>query len=77
MKKSIAALMLATIMLMSTGCTTHTQYGPCVGAFDEKDPKLSYKLAGWNIFVALAFSWAFIAPIVVVANETFCPVGTK
>lgn len=59
------------------GCTTRTEYGACVGAFDEKDPALVYKVSGWNLAMAI-FGFELIAPpILVVVDSTFCPVARK
>lgn len=75
MKKIIAILLLASVL---SGCTSSTEFGECVGLFDEKNPKLTYKLSGWNAFVAVIGSGLmFIPTIMVVANETFCPVGKR
>lgn len=74
MKKIAMILMLALL----AGCTSSTEFGMCVGAFDEKDPKLTYKLSGWNAFLAVIGTSIFFVPtILVIANETFCPVGRK
>jgi hypothetical protein len=69
---------LIVIVVLLAGCTSNTEYGTCIGAFDEKDPKLTYKLSGWNAFMAvLGTSLLFIPTIMVVANNTFCPVAKK
>lgn len=73
--KKIAAIVMIVLL---AGCTSATEHGQCVGMFDEKDPKLTYKLSGWNAFMAVIGSSLFFVPtIIVVANETFCPVGKK
>jgi len=74
MKKFIVIL-LAAIML--SGCTSTTQFGQCIGIADDKNPELVYKLSVWNTFLAIVFSETIIVPIVVLVDETFCPVGTK
>jgi hypothetical protein len=74
MKKVI---LVAAIALLSA-CTSKTEFGDCVGAFDEKKPELTYKLSGWNTFVGVVFSELFLVPpIMVLVNETFCPVAKK
>jgi len=73
MKRFIATLMIVAL----TGCTSATQFGPCVGAFDEKKPDLEYKVSGWNLAMALIFFELVAPPIQVVVDETFCPVGKK
>lgn len=75
MKKAIAITLLAATLV---GCTSSTEFGSCIGLFDDKDPKLTYKLSGWNAFLAVIGTSLFFVPtIIVVANETFCPVGRK
>lgn len=69
--------LLALIVLLSLGCTNETKHGPCIGIFDEKDPKKIYKLSGWNIAVAVIFAELVVPPIIVAVDETFCPVGNK
>jgi hypothetical protein len=70
-------LVIATLMALLTGCTSSTQYGSCVGIADDKAPNLQYKLSIWNTFLAIVFSETIIVPIVVLVNETYCPVGVK
>lgn len=72
MKRALAAVLL---LLALVGCTSRTEYGECVGAFDERDPHLIYKVSGWNIAMAVLF-WELVAPpIVVIVDETLCPEG--
>lgn len=59
------------------GCTSSTQYGPCIGAFDDKNPHLEYKASAWNIGMAIIFVELILPPTFVVVDETQCPVGTK
>lgn len=70
-------ILIILALLSLAGCNTSTQYGPCIGAFDEKDPKKIYKLDEWNLVMAIIFFEVIAPPVVVVANETFCPVGNK
>lgn len=75
MKRAIAAILAVVIL---AGCTQATDFGPCVGLFDDKDPKLAYKMNGWNVFVAvIGASFFFIPTIFVIKDETFCPVARK
>lgn len=76
MKKFIAAL-LATLALATASCTSETDFGPCIGAFDEKDPGLIYKMSGWNIAMGIIFFELIVPPIIVVVDETLCPIGRK
>jgi len=68
---------LFALLVLLSGCTTRTEYGNCIGAFDDKNPSLLYKLSAWNLFVAIFFSSLIVPPIIVVADETICPVGYK
>jgi hypothetical protein len=74
-KKLTIFVLLAAALL--SGCTTRTEFGPCAGAFDEKDPKLTYKLSTWNLVLAVVFFEVIVPPIVVIADETTCPIGRK
>lgn len=44
MKKLFAVFALC-LALTATGCTSRTEFGPCIGAFDEKSPGLIYKVS--------------------------------
>lgn len=70
-------LLLILAMLALAGCTSRTPHGECIGAFDEKDPKKIYKISGWNIAMGIVFFEMIVPPIVVIVDETFCPVGDK
>jgi hypothetical protein len=69
------ALLLVTCLALLAGCETRTEYGKCVGLGEGKDPKLTYKLSTTNVIVGVVFAELIIPPIIVVADETFCPVG--
>ena len=64
-------------LIFIAGCTSETRYGPCVGAFSEKAPDLKYKINTWNIVVSIILSQTLVVPVVVIAEETYCPVGVK
>jgi len=68
---------LFVVLVLLSGCTKRTEYGDCIGAFDDKNPTLLYRLSAWNLFVAVFFSSLIVPPIIVVADETICPVGYK
>lgn len=76
MTKLSTFIVLAIAVLLS-GCTEKTEFGPCIGAFDDKDPKLTYKLSGWNLALGIIFFEVIAPPVIVIADETFCPVGRK
>lgn len=72
MKKLIAAIVLLS---MVTGCTSSTALGPCVGIGVRQDPSLIYQPSAWNLFLAIVFIETIIVPVIVLANETSCPVA--
>lgn len=69
--------LLFAFLLLISGCTTSTEYGPCIGAFDDRNPKLEYKVSILNTFLAILFIETIIVPIWVIVDETLCPVGKK
>lgn len=70
-------IILALVIILCAGCTTRTEYGPCVGIADDKDPKLVYKISIWNAILGVVFFELIVPPIIVLAEETFCPIGKK
>lgn len=75
MKTLVLVSMLVLTML--TGCTSRTEYGECIGIADDKDPNLVYKVSAWNLILGVIFIEAIVPPVIVLANETSCPVGRK
>lgn len=74
--KRILLILLAVMVL--AGCTSRTEYGNCVGIDEaDRDPTLRYKIEGWNVAMAIIFVETVVAPIIVVLDETYCPVGKK
>lgn len=74
MKKTFIIVLSAVLLL---GCTTHTQYGKCIGLADDKNPALIYKVDAWNVFLGIVFFETIIVPLYVVIDNTFCPVDKK
>lgn len=74
MKKTFAA---ALMLMLLAGCATKTEYGDCIGAFDDGKPDLEYKMSVRNVALAVFFSETIVVPVVVVAEQTRCPVGAK
>lgn len=72
--KTIAALLLLVVL---TGCTDATEYGECIGIGQDKNPNLEYKIDGWNLAIGIIFFELVAPPVIVAADETFCPVGKK
>lgn len=68
-------LILAFVLL--SGCTSRTNFGLCVGVGEDRDASLVYKLSHWNIFVAFILVETIVVPIVVIADQLYCPVGKK
>ena len=76
MKNYATAAILALTLTLSA-CTTHTEFGPCIGAFDDRDPKLTYKMSAWNVFLSVFFIQTIIVPVLVVTDNARCPVAPK
>lgn len=71
-------IFVALLILTATACTSKTEFGDCIGAFDEKDPSKVYKVSGMNIFWgAVGAELFFIPPIMVIKDQTLCPIGNK
>jgi hypothetical protein len=69
---------LLILIMLVTSCTSATQFGPCVGINEDKNPKLVYKYSMWNAFWGLfGFELLFIPTLDVVLNKLECPVGVK
>lgn len=75
MKKLMLLALVA--MLSLTACTSRTSYGDCIGAFEEEAPGLKYKVDTMNVVWGIVFMETIIVPVVVVLDETKCPVGRK
>jgi hypothetical protein len=68
---------LIILALLASGCTSKTEFGNCIGIADDRDPKLNYKMDIWNAGLGILFVEFIIPPIIVVADEFYCPVGVK
>jgi len=68
---------LLAIALLAAGCTSRTEYGECKGIADDHDPTLEYKVSAFNLAIGFIFSETIIVPVVVLADETTCPVGVR
>jgi len=68
---------LICLLVLMTGCVERTNFGECVGAFDEKDPKKVYKVSTNNVIVGLIFAELIAPPVLVIFNQFHCPVGNK
>jgi hypothetical protein len=70
-------LALCVIVLLFTGCNERNQYGKCIGIGEDRDPKLSYKVDGWNFAMGIIFFELIIPPSIVLTDEFYCPSGVK
>jgi len=70
-------IIIMILVAMLAGCAKSTQYGDCVGIVDERDPNLVYKLSAQNMAVAIIFFELIAPPVIVLADELYCPVGVK
>jgi hypothetical protein len=82
MKKLFAVVALTLLLVLVAGCEdsriVNNKSEPCVGINEsDRNPKLEYRASTQNVVLAVIFSETIIVPIVVVLNETFCPIGTK
>jgi hypothetical protein len=73
MGKVIGTILCLFIM----GCTSSTEFGPCVGIGEDRDTSLVYKISAMNLFWGIIGFSLVAPPIIVVVDETFCPVGRK
>ena len=74
MKKILALVLVVALM---SGCTSETQFGHCIGAFDDKEPNLKYKVEPINVVMGIVFVETIFVPAVVLLSETHCPYGKK
>jgi hypothetical protein len=74
MKRIVLMIIFGFIL---SSCTTRTDYGPCVGIADEKDPNLTYKVSAWNLVIGIFFMGLVAPPVFVLVDEFYCPVGNK
>lgn len=65
------------ISLFLIGCTSGTEFGKCIGAFEEKNQTKVYKMSMNNIFWAIVGFELIYPPIKVILDETLCPIGIK
>ena len=69
------ALLLAALSFV--GCTSSTEFGSCVGMFEDKQPGLQYKYSTKNVVLGIVFFQTVFVPALVILNETYCPIGNK
>lgn len=66
---------ICSLLLLLAGCVNHTSFGPCVGLGDKQNPKLHYKVSTQNVIVGIVFVELIAPPVIVIVDETFCPIG--
>ena len=82
MKKALMYLFLFILSFNLIACTSSTEYGNCVGLPDieeakKQNPNIIYKISTKNVILGVIFVEMIIPPIIVVLDETYCPVGVK
>lgn len=73
--RSLGPFLLIAILL--SGCTSHTEYGACIGIADDKEPNLVYKVSAWNLFLGIIGFELIAPPIFVLVDQFYCPVAYK
>lgn len=77
-KRHLRLVVALSLAYIATGaCTTETELGECIGAFDDGDPALVYRTSGWNVVVAIGCVETLVVPAYVVAAATKCPHARK
>ena len=77
MRNKVISSAVLALALLASGCTHETQFGECVGLWEDKEPGLKYELSVRNVVLATVFVQTVFVPIIVVAKEALCPVGRK
>lgn len=68
-------LMCVLLALSLTGCASSNSNGePCIGAFDDPKPGVTYKVSSRNLAIGIIFFEMVFPPVVVIVNEFKCPV---
>ena len=76
MKSFMMFAAVAAIVLLS-GCESRTNYGTCVGIGDHQQKNLEYRISPRNIVVGVVFFELVAPPVIVLFDETYCPIGNK
>lgn len=70
-------LIVIALLPLFVSCTSETQYGKCIGIFDDKDPTKIYRPNTKNVIIGVIFFELVIPPIVVALDQALCPIGDK
>lgn len=66
------------LLCLSLGsCTFNTEYGECIGAFEDEKSELKYEVSTQNAIVGLLFIETLVVPTVIALEATKCPVGKR
>jgi hypothetical protein len=74
-KVKISLVLVFLVFVFVGGCQSRTRYGDCVGLDEHQNPKLHYKVSARNLVLGIIFFELIAPPVIVVVNETYCPVG--
>lgn len=72
MKIFFAAAIGAGIFLV--GCQGRTDLGDCVGIGAKQNPQFEYRASTRNVVLGIVFVETIVVPIVIAADEFYCPV---
>jgi len=70
-------VLLLALMLTLSACTSHNQYGKCIGIADEGNPNLIYKTDVYNTVISFILIETIIVPIFWALDYAKCPIGHK
>lgn len=81
MKKIFLVFLVLLLALAVMGCddsaTINGKEVECVGLGEDKLPEYTYRVDKSNVFVGILFLETIIVPVVVVADQLWCPVAEK
>ncbi len=71
-------LLIVTTLILTCTCASKTEFGDCIGINGNEKADLKYDYSIRNIVVGVIFSeMLLIPPILVLMNQTKCPVAKK
>jgi len=73
-------ILLAAALAMGACTSSETINGrevPCIGAFEDPDPRYVYKVNVKNVILAVLFVEMIIPTVVIILDETRCPVSER
>ena len=69
--------LILVLLLLTSSCSSRTEFGKCVGLNQEKDQTLIYDLSTKNLVISVLFIETLFVPIVYALKQVYCPVGRK